>query len=919
MKKLSAVKVVGIIAVTVVILIIAGFAALWILIPPERAKELAVEQLGKTLGRDVRVEKAGISLFPVLGVSLKGMEVSNTTRPGFSSEAFVSVDRFLVQISFMSIIHRRPVIRKIIISKPAILIEVDSAGAFNFDDLAVMAKDSAATPEKKSEGGVPALPVPISLKKFVIEDGRFIFSDARAGQDVVVDDIDDRIDFTIDDKLKDVSTTGELSLAGVSVKTPELSKPLNNFTVTLQHDIGADLVEGNVDIAMLRLSFQKVFLNLAGNVTGLNGVPELDLAVTSDPILLQDLLKEIPVELAPVLGKLTAAGELLLGLELKGTLEKDVPFPVKGTVSIREGMVKYRDLPKSINKINAACAFTENSLAISSLKMYFGENPVALTATVNNFKEPEIDLKLRSRFNLEDAKDLAELPEGTSLSGHMDVDVRASGKADPAAPEKLDVRGKLDLKNVSVLWPPLVKPAVINGGFTLSSKAIGERLSVVIGRSNMQMNATVKDYLSMVFADSTKKMPRPQIDFSVTSAMLDIDEFMPPSEEGNKEAKEKKTEDGPLIAPLPGVDTRGKISGKKVIYNGIPMRNVTITVNLINDIADLVINGGFAGGTIGEKIHADLRNPNNISFTNKMAVKNVEIADLITNFGGFIQPTNALNRELRNIQNSLTGKINFTSDLSGQGGTSEAIVNSLNGNITASVRKGTISNSLILKRLSGTVEKFVKLDDISFRNLSAALQIANSSVIFKDLKIVSNMGDWSAGGSVGFDTRLDMLVNNRLTKQMSSKVLKVQSGGKDILKGLVKGTRYAKAAGGLIDDVGIPTDKQGRVTLKLALTGTASDPKASFAGFGEGTVKQKKDASVKQQAVKRLKDEVNKKKAEAQQKIAEERKKAEALAKQKVEAQKRAAEEKKKELKTKKKSVEKNLKKNAKNKLKKLF
>ncbi len=672
----------------------------------------------------------------------------------------------------------------------------------------------------------------------------------------------------------------------------------------------------------MRLSFQKVFLNLAGRITDLTTVPRLDLALQSDPISLQDLLKEIPVELAPVFAKLTAAGDLRVGLELKGTLDEGTPFPIKGTASISDGMVKYSALPKSINRIDLRCAFTGNSLNIDTLGLNFGENPVSLKADVENFKQPRVDLRLVSRLNLDDIKSMAELPAGSSLSGRLDVDLSAKGEVDPADPSRIAVNGKLDLEDVTVLWPPLVKPAKINGGFSLSSKAIGENLSVVIGRSSLKMSAAVNDYLAFLFADSTKKSPRPSIDFNMTSPMLDVDEFMPPPKEG--ESGTPKTEpavtpeqgkgsEAPLIATIPGVDIRGKISAASILYHKIPARNCVVYVNIIDELANIEVTTGFAGGSIHEKIHADLRNTSNISFTNNLDVKNIEISDLMNNFGLFIQPTTLLNRELLNLQKSLFGKISLSSEFAGQGGTADAMMNSLKGSLSAKMAQGVISNSLVLNRLSGAMEKFVKIDSIRFNDLSTSLRIANSSVQINDIGLRSDAGDWNAEGSVGFDSRLQLQVSNRLTQSISSKILKLQSGGKSALKDLLRNSQFAKAAGDLIDNVGIPADLDGRVTLKLALSGPASNPQASFVGFGAGTLKSDpQQKSARKQATEKIRATVDEKKAEAEKRVAEERAKAEAQARQKLEEQKNNVQEKSN-------AIQKDLKKGARDKLKKLF
>ena len=148
MKK-SPLKIVLVIIAILAVLVAGSIGALYVLLPPSKIVALIVPEAEKALGRKVSLAKAGISLYPTLGVSLSGLAVANTGRDGFSSEPFIQVEKFSVGIAVMSLFTGTPEITSIIITRPQIRVEVDKTGAFNFDDLAVMAVDST----KKKELG----------------------------------------------------------------------------------------------------------------------------------------------------------------------------------------------------------------------------------------------------------------------------------------------------------------------------------------------------------------------------------------------------------------------------------------------------------------------------------------------------------------------------------------------------------------------------------------------------------------------------------------------------------------------------------------------------------------------------------------------------------------------------------------------
>ena len=134
MKKWSAGKIIGIVLLTLVVLIIAGVAALFLLFPPQKIKSLVIPPVEKALGRTVEIKKAGFTLFPNIGVSLSGVEISNTTRRVF----FRSLCRLEgVQYQHQCCIDfpRTSGDWENSHFGPQILLETDSAGSFNYADI----------------------------------------------------------------------------------------------------------------------------------------------------------------------------------------------------------------------------------------------------------------------------------------------------------------------------------------------------------------------------------------------------------------------------------------------------------------------------------------------------------------------------------------------------------------------------------------------------------------------------------------------------------------------------------------------------------------------------------------------------------------------------------------------------------------
>jgi uncharacterized protein involved in outer membrane biogenesis len=875
MKAGSFLKTAAIVAAVVVLLAGGAVVALYIMFPPQKIIAIVVPQVEKALHRKVAVEKAGLTLYPSLGVSMSGLRVSNTEREGFSSEPFLTVGRFLASISLSSVFKGYPEILEITIRKPCLRVEIDKAGAFNFDDIGGPRMASGTKPLP-----LPVLPVPITLKKFSIENGSLVYIDRKAGQEVTVGNINQQAAVSIDKQLKNIATAGRLVLSDVSVKTKEIKKPLKNLSITISHDIVADLVGGVVNVKEVRLSLQKFFVTLKGTVTkALTPAPELDLALVADPMAVADLLKEVPLELVPIAAKLSASGSAELGATIKGALIAGKPLPVRGELALKNVMVKFAGMRESINNCNAAISFTDNSLAVKTMTMRLGTNPIEAQATVTDFKKPFVDAAIKADIRLGEVKDVIKLPQGASLDGRIVADVKARGEADPANPQKLDLKGIVDLKNLVVVWSPLIEPATINGAFTLSSKAIGQNVAVKVGRSSLTMAATVSNYLSFMLPDPKKKLPRTTVDFKCTSPLLDIDAIMKPPEPAKNTGA--PVADAPILAPLPGIDMKGTINAQKLIYKKYPMSNVLVKVLVVNDIADIDFTTGFAGGSIGNKLHANLKNVSTIVFTNDLTVKTVELNDLVGRFGEYIKPVTALNKELAQINKCLFGQISLQSSLSGSGGTAGAIMKSITGNTAAQMANGKLVKAPVTSIMGETLAKFLKtdkvgsLDNIGFRDLSTMVRLADGKALFDNLKLQSDIGDWSAKGSVGFDALMDIAVSTRLSRTLSDEILKIENTAKNTLKNRASGTVLAGLAG-LLDNVNvIPRDNEGRVTLKIGLGGLVAKPAISSISFGagnadNGTAEQQTvtpKQQVQQQIEKQVENKVEQKKEEVKQEI----------------------------------------------------
>lgn len=840
-------------------IVVGGFVALaaasagvlYMVFPPAKLAQMVVPQIEKAVGRPVKLQSTGLSLFPSLGVNLKGLEIANTTREGFSQEPFIRLEKFTVSVKLLSLLRGRAEIGKVVFEGPKVLVEVDKKGRFNYDDMAFMKSDKKSSdPDAKKPGGPLALPVPLTLERFEIRGGSVEYNDMKAGQRFVLGSINQRIDLSIDKALKDIASTGELVLGDVSVVTREVPKPLTGLTVKLGHDVKVNAVDGVVTVSALKVSFQKLSLTMNGTVTNLNSSPVIDLRMKTDTLQVPDIIAEIPPALAPGVDRVKSEGRVYVDLRVAGSTQKGQKLSMVGALVARGVSVRHPDFPKPVTECNVDVTFNQDELRIQQIVMKLGENPIAIRAAVIDFKNPQLNLALRAALNLDDVKDIAKLPAGVTVGGKISADIKADGRLDPSNPSKLGVEGRIVLSKVLTTTPALARPLSVDGTVEMSASKVNGNMAMAVGESPMQLEFAVKDYLPLVMPDSTKRAPRTDIEFSLQSSNLNVDDMLPKAPAGKAEASAPTAaSDAPLLlaAPLPAVDVDGSIRAQKMTYMALPLRDVKVDVKHRSSVADLGVRGDLYGGDMKVDVHADLRDNTNISATLQLEVDRVQAGEFVSAFNDRFTGSSVLSRTLRNTDGLLQGSLSANARFEARGGTMDDLLGTVGGSASISVRDGKLVESVLIRALQKEIEQVasklkisagavsIPVKDIAFSDLQAEIAITGGQMVIDTMWIVTSQGEFAISGGIGLNGTLDLRVQQRLTKSQSNTVVAVQDKGKDQLKGLLKGTALSGVADRALDEVGIPVDRDGRVTIKYAFGGTMSDPKPRFTGFGAGS------------------------------------------------------------------------------------
>lgn len=884
-----------IVAATLLILIVVTVGIVQMVLSG-KLNGIIVSELEKETGSSVTLSKCKVSLFPSAGIHIEGLEISSP-QGDWDKGPIIKLGKVKAKVATLPLLSGSVNIRSFLIEDSELLYEINEAGVSNIETILATKKEKEVeekSPQKEEKHWK------VLLKNYTIKDLKLRYIDHNKGERYELNSINQKLALSLDTKTGIFSTTGILSISDIVIKMADQPTLLNGVTFALDHDVSGNLNEKAYTITNLATSFNNIALTLKGEIVDTS----MDITVNTKKINFSDILKEVPSSLSPELSKLSCGGTIQLNVTAKGALSKP---SINGNFDIDNGLIKYSDLPESINSIFAKAHFTENSIDISRLALNVGKDPVSLKAKVKNFSKPDIDASVQASVNLDNLKKSIKLPEGHKVSGKIISDFTAKGVYSPTNPTSLAVSGGVQFKEFSFITPEVAQTIKMNGTVDLTPQSIVQKMELVLGESDLTYKGSIKNWQTMVFTARDTKGPKPVMNFSISSNLLNIDKLLPKNESKKSTAQStpattQKNSDEAVIKPilteaLPDLNVTFSVNAKKVIYDDISLQNLSSKTTLYNDKAKFSLNFNLFGGRVTSNQTLNAKDLKNLHFSSTFNILNIDANKILSHYNNKLVDTKPLFVTVKKLDNGIHGTMSLKTSFHTNGHTNADFQENIDGSISASLTKGYFVGGTITKSLNEKMSKFLTFDDVHYRTLETSLRIKDERVHIDTLKIDSRLsGEWKAYGSVGFDATLDMKLEDRLPLKISQKLTgatdKVKS---EVTKGIQKklGGALGDFASGVVEKQGIPTDAEGRVSVLLGLTGTTTKPKVKALGFkkGSGTSSSKPSEDLKNELKKKAKEELDKAKKELEERARKEAEKARKEAEKKAEELKKKAEE----------------------------
>ena len=212
-------KIVGSIALLIVIVIGGLVAFVHFYLTEERVKEIVVPQAEAALGRDVAIGDINIGLFS--GITIRDFLIKEADR----EKDFISTKAFVLRYDLMPLLQKKLIISEIRFDEPTIQILRDKNGQFNFSTLAILAEESSQKAEKKSGTAAKALPFALSFNQIRLNRARI----------------------TIRDQLQEIPSVDATTSARLNVS---LGRTLQDLQYNGSYDVEAAVEHGEAKITL---------------------------------------------------------------------------------------------------------------------------------------------------------------------------------------------------------------------------------------------------------------------------------------------------------------------------------------------------------------------------------------------------------------------------------------------------------------------------------------------------------------------------------------------------------------------------------------------------------------------------------------------------------------------------------------------
>ncbi|MFK7971886.1 MAG: AsmA-like C-terminal region-containing protein [Bacteroidia bacterium] len=415
-------------------IIIFLLLALLIAIPfvfKDKIKEATRQELSNIVQADVDFKDVGINLFksfPQASIGIEGFSIIN--RAPFEGDTLVAAKSLELAVEFMSLFKEDFKVSSISLKEGLVNIQVNKKGEANYDIY-------ESSPEAVPVDSTLSTNWSVSIQKYSISDTDIRYQDETQNLDLAIKGLNHEGsgDLSAENFLFDTKTSiDDLKMVYDGIAY------LKNSTATLDAKLA---VEKEPDGYFINLKENRLVLNeLALHADGtIDLQPEgymMDLKWNAPDATFKKLMSMVPAVYKQDFSAMKLEGDAALKGYVQGRYD-DKHLPGIGlTANIKNGFLKYPDLPQSISNINIDFemeepdgSFTRTKINIPTFHAEMGPTPIDGALASTGTGPIDLEGRLKTKLDLGSLGNVIPLGD-TELKGLLDIDATAKGRYDEA-------------------------------------------------------------------------------------------------------------------------------------------------------------------------------------------------------------------------------------------------------------------------------------------------------------------------------------------------------------------------------------------------------------------------------------------------------------------------------------------------------
>jgi uncharacterized protein involved in outer membrane biogenesis len=379
----------------VLILVVVGIL---LLVDVDSFRGFIETRAEEALDRDVRLGTLSMSFLPTFGLRVDDVAVA--ARPGDDQQDLLTLRSVRIGARLLPLLAKRLEVRSIVLDEPAVFLERDASGNWNFD------LGAGEVPSEEAEGDdEPAATPELTIDSLRITGGRIGLRDASRSPEqptevslseleLVLSNFSSRADFDV------AVDSGRLSVKDPVIGPEAIALELRTIDLAVRD--GGDQVE----LARLEVVVGDTSVALAGSVAAQPEGRRIDLDLEPTSIDVADI-SSLLASAAPHLG-VSLTGDNPLGIQagVHGVLAEGRMPEIGAQVTAEAVGIEGAALTQPVTDLHAVATLRGTTLSVEGLRMRAGDNDLAGSLQLGLQDRPSLSFALESQ-----RADLGELLE----------------------------------------------------------------------------------------------------------------------------------------------------------------------------------------------------------------------------------------------------------------------------------------------------------------------------------------------------------------------------------------------------------------------------------------------------------------------------------------------------------------------------